>query len=255
MIIVKNKEQIAAMREGGKLLSGIIEKLGKMVVPGENTLEIDRVAEKLILSSGGQPAFKGYGGEGNPFPGTICASIDSEVVHAIPRKDRILEEGEILKIDIGMEYKGMITDMARTFPVGKLSTEKERLVKTTKECLDLGIRELIPGRSLVDFGRAVETHAKSHGFSVVRDLVGHGVGVELHEDPVIFNYVSKRDYGQNVILKEGMTLALEPMLNIGTHYIKLAKDGWAWETKDGKPSAQFEDTVVITKDGCEILTR
>lgn len=255
MIIIKSKEQIEAMREGGKILSDIIQRLGEAVVPGKSTWEIDQMAEKLILSVGGEPAFKGYGEDDNPFPGTICASIDAEVVHAIPRKSRILQEGEIMKIDIGMKYKGMITDMARTFPVGKISEQSEKLLKATQECLDLGIAELRPGNRLVDFARAVETHAKQQGFSVVRDLVGHGVGVELHEDPVILNYVPKRDYDQNLVLKEGMTLALEPMLNIGTHYIKLAKDGWAWETKDGKASAQFEDTVVITENGCEILTR
>ncbi len=255
MIIKKNKNQIAAMRAGGRILAGVMAELGKMTVPGKSTWEIDQLAEKLILASGGKPAFKGYGDPHNPFPTTICASIDSEIVHGLPSKKKILKEGELFKIDIGMKYQGMITDMARTFAVGHISPEAKKIMEATKKCLDLGISKLAPERNLEDFGRAVETYAKAEGFSVVRDLVGHGVGVDLHEDPIIPNYVPKKNFGEDVILEEGMTLALEPMLNAGTFYTKLAPDGWAWQTKDGKLSAHFEDTVVIIEDGCEILTR
>lgn len=253
MIVIKTEKEIAIMREGGKKLSGVMEELGKMAVAGENTHEIDERARSLIFELGGIPIFEGYGGPENPYPGAVCASINSEIVHGIPRRDRVLKDGDILKIDIGMKYGGMITDMARTFAVGKISPEAHKLMKVTRECLEKGISKIRDGARLSDYGIAVDSYARSHGFSTIRELVGHGVGKKLHEDPQIPNYKITGKY--DIILKEGMTLALEPMINEGTGNIKLLKDGWTYVTADGKLSAHFEDTVVVTKNGCKILTR
>ena len=252
MIIIKTPEEISVMREGGHFLAGIMDQIEKAARPGQNTHEIDELARRLIFDIGGIPIFEGYGGPENPYPGAVCASINSEIVHGIPRKDRILKEGDILKIDIGMKYKNMITDMARTFAVGKVSPEAWKLMKVTRESLDTGLSKLKSGAKLSEYSQAVESYVRSHGFSAVRELVGHGVGRELHEDPQIPNY---KNNAKDIILKEGMTLALEPMINAGGHKIRLEKDGWTYVTVDGKLSAHFEDTVVITKSGCEILTR
>jgi methionyl aminopeptidase len=253
MIIIKNAKEIEAMREGGKILAGVMAELGAQVSPGKNTFEIDALAEKRISEAGGKPVFKGYGKEsGRPFPGTICASINHEIVHGIPSKDRVLKAGDIFKIDIGMRYGGMITDMARTFAVGKVSAEAKTLIDVTRECLEVGISKLRAKSHLSKYSEAVQEYVEEFGFSVVRDLVGHGVGKKLHEDPYIPNYKSK---GGDVKLKEGMTLALEPMINAGTYEMRLEQDGWTYATRDGKLSAHFEDTVLITKEGHEILTR
>lgn len=253
MIIIKSEKEIATMREGGKILAFVMEQLGREVAVGKNTFAIDALAEKLILEAGGTPIFKGYGKEsGNPFPATICASINDEIVHGIPSKTRILRDGDIFKIDIGMRYKGMVTDMARTFAVGKISIEAQKIVDVTRECLNVGIEKIKAGQPLSDYSIAVQQYVEAQGFSVVRDLVGHGVGKQLHEDPHIPNYKSNE---REIILKEGMTLALEPMINVGTYRIKLKPDNWTYATVDGKLSAHFEDTVVVTKDGAEILTR
>ncbi|KKR21702.1 MAG: Methionine aminopeptidase [Candidatus Moranbacteria bacterium GW2011_GWA2_39_41] len=252
-MIIKNEKEIAVMREGGKILAFVMEELGRIVVPGRNTFEIDALAEKLILEAGGMPIFKGYGKEsGNPFPATICASINEEIVHGIPSKQRILCEGDIFKIDIGMRFNGMITDMARTFPVGKISIEAQKILDVTRECLNVGIEKIQAGRKLSDYSVAVQKYVEAQGFSVVRDLVGHGVGKDLHEDPHIPNYKSQE---KEVILQKNMTLALEPMINVGTYKIKLAPDKWTYVTQDSKLSAHFEDTVLVTEAGAEILTR
>lgn len=253
MITIKNSREIGAMRSGGKILADIMMTLGERAVSGKNTFELDDLAEKMILEAGGIPAFKGYGKEsGNPYPATICASINSEIVHGIPRKDRILKEGDILKIDIGMKFKGMITDMARTFAVGKISAEAQSILDVTRECLDAGIEKIRAGASLEEYSEIVQGYVEGQGFSIVRDLVGHGVGKDLHEDPLIPNY---RSGGKKIILREGMTLALEPMVNAGTFKIRLGRDNWTYSTADGRLSAHFEDTVLVTKDGAEILTR
>lgn len=253
MIIIKSQKEIALMREGGKILAEIMFRLGEISVPGNNTFEINKLARKLIVSAGGVPIFEGYGDKARPFPATVCTSINNEIVHGIPSKKRIICNGDIVKLDIGMKYKGMITDMARTFPIGDISIEAQKLLDTTRECLDEGIKTIKAGAKLFDYGKIVEKYVKARGFSVVRDLVGHGVGRKLHEDPYIPNYSVKTH--EIVWLKEGMTLALEPMINVGTHYIKLMPDGWTYATKDGKLSAHFEDTIVVTKNGAEILTR
>lgn len=253
MIIIKSEKEIQAMREGGKILAFVMEQMGKAVSLGKNTFEIDALGEKLIIEAGGTPIFKGYGKEsGNPFPATTCTSINDEIVHGIPSKMRVLREGDILKIDVGMRYKGMVTDMARTFAVGKISAEAQKILAVTRECLNVGIEKIKVGQPLSAYSIAVQQYVETQGFSVVRDLVGHGVGKDLHEDPHIPNYKSNE---KEIILKAGMTLALEPMINAGTYRIKLKKDNWTYATTDGKLSAHFEDTVLVTKDGAEILTR
>lgn len=252
MIIIKSQKEIEVMRAGGKILSEIMQRLGEAVVPGNNTYEINKLARELVFSNGGVPIFEGYGDKKRPFPAAVCTSINNEIVHGIPNKNRVLCSGDLVKLDIGMKYLGMITDMARTFPVGRISNEAQKLLDATRECLNIGIKTIKAGVRLSDYGKSVEGYIKTQGFSVVRDLVGHGVGRELHEDPYIPNYFVKT---REIILKEGMTLALEPMVNVGTHYIKLMSDGWTYATKDGKLSAHFEDTVVVTKNGAEILTR
>lgn len=252
MITIKNQKEIEVMRIGGKRLAGIMEEIGKAITPGSNTYEIDKLARRLVFANGGVPIFEGYGGPENPYPGAVCTSINSEIVHGIPSKKRIIKEGDLVKIDIGMRYEGLITDMARTFPVGKISSEAYKLMKVTKECLDIGIGKIKAGAKLSDYSIAVDSYVRSFGFSTVKELVGHGVGRELHEDPQIPNYKTK---ARELILKEGMTLALEPMINVGTCDIVLAKDGWTFVTKDRKLSCHFEDTILVTKGGVEILTR
>ncbi|MFZ2225842.1 MAG: type I methionyl aminopeptidase [Candidatus Moraniibacteriota bacterium] len=252
MIIIKSEKEIALMREGGKILAGIMNQLGESIFPGQNTGAINKLARELVFSYGGIPIFEGYGDKKRPYPATVCTSINSEIVHGIPDEKRIICPGDLVKLDIGMKYRGMITDMARTYGAGNISVEAQKLVDATRECLDEGIKTIKAGAKMSDFSRAVEKYVRARGFSVVRELVGHGVGRELHEDPCIPNYVTN---SREIILQEGMTLALEPMINTGTHYIKLMSDGWTYATKDGKLSAHFEDTVSVTKNGAEILTR
>lgn len=252
MIIIKAENEIAAMREGGKILAGIMKEIEARIAPGINTEELDKLAEKLVFRNSGVPVFKGQGEKNNPYPTTICASLNSEIVHGLPSAKRMIKEGDLVKIDIGMGYKNMITDIARTFEVGKVSPVARKLAKATREALNVGIKKIKVGAMLSEYSSAVESYVRSRGFSVVRELIGHGVGKKLHEDPKIPNY---RWNVKDVLLKEGMTLALEPMVNAGTHKIKLSKDGWVYVTADGELSAHFEDTVLVKKGGCEILTR
>ena len=254
MILVKNKTEMEAMREGGKILAAIMGKIKTKIAPGKNTLELDKLAEKLVFANGGESAFKGYKEEtGKPFPATICASINSEVVHGIPSEEKILRVGDIIKIDIGMKYKGMFTDMARTFSVGKISPGAQKLIEVTEKSFWRGLEKLKEGNFLSDYSRAVQKYAESHGFSVVRNLVGHGIGKGLHEDPHIPNYYNKKY--QDVRLKAGMVLALEPMINEGGFETVFDKDGWTFKTKDGKLNAHYENTVLITEKGAEVLTK
>lgn len=252
MIIIKTEKEVKAMRESGKVLASIMEKIGRAIKPGINTKDLDKLAEKLVFDNGGLPIFKGQGEPEKPYPATICASINEEIVHSIPSSDKIVKAGDILKIDIGIKYAGMITDMARTFEVGTVSPEAHKLVKVTKEALDAGIKKIKAGARLSEYSIAVESYARANGFSAARDLVGHGVGRELHEDPQIPNYKSN---WRDITLAAGMTLALEPMINVGTFKIKILPDGWTFVTADGKLSAHFEDTVLVKKGGCDILTR
>ena len=252
MIIIKNENEIAAMRRGGKILASIMDAVGRKIAPGVNTEELDKLAEELVFSNGGRPAFKGQGEKDNPYPATLCASINNEIVHGIPSEKKIIKTGDLVKIDMGIEIDGLITDMARTFEVGVVSEKAHKLVGVTREALDAGIAKIRAGAQLSEYGAAVDARVRADGFSTIHNLVGHGVGRQLHEDPQIPNY---RASWADIVLKEGMTLALEPMVNAGSRYIKLAGDGWTFITKDGKLSAHFEDTVAVTKKGCEILTR
>lgn len=248
----KTDDELECLRHSGREMAKIVERLAEHVRPGVSTGELDELAEKWITDIGGIPIFKGYG-HGTPFPATLCASINEEVVHGIPSRDRILKEGDLFKMDIGMRYEGMVSDMARTFAVGQVSDEALRLLVATRESLDAGIATLRPGSKMIDYARAVEDRVKRDGFLPVRDLVGHGVGRELHEEPQIANYVTKSVPGFSFI--EGMAVALEPMINVGGWEVKLGPDQWTFVTADGSLSAHFEDSVIITKEGAEIVTR
>lgn len=248
----KTDDELECLRHSGREMAKIVERLAEHVRPGVSTGELDELAEKWITDIGGIPIFKGYG-HGTPFPATLCASINEEVVHGIPSRDRILQEGDLFKMDIGMRYEGMVSDMARTFAVGQVSDEALRLLIATRESLDAGIATLRPGSKMIDYARAVEDRVKRDRFLPVRDLVGHGVGRELHEEPQIANYVTKSVPGFSFI--EGMAVALEPMINVGGWEVKLGPDHWTFVTADGSLSAHFEDSVIITKEGAEIVTR
>jgi len=251
--IIKTKKEIAIMREGCKKTAQIMEKLGKSAKPGISALKINELAEKLILNMGGTPAFKGYGGEnGSPFPSAICASINNEVVHGIPKKEKVLREGDIFKIDTGMVYKGMYTDMARTFAVGKISDEKKKIISVAKGAFYAGLEKMRPDGLLSDYSKAVQKYVEKNGFSVVRDLTSHGIGKNLHESPQILNYYHK-GY-QDLRLRAGMTFALEPIISAGSPEIITGKDGWTLETMDGSLSGHWENTILITENGAEILT-
>ncbi|MFZ3031995.1 MAG: type I methionyl aminopeptidase [Candidatus Moraniibacteriota bacterium] len=251
---IKTDDEIARLRESGRRLAIVLDQVIAAAKPGMNTLELDVLAEKFIRAEGGIPIFKGYGAEsGRPFPGSVCVSLNNEVVHGIPSKNRIIKEGDLLKLDIGMRFEGMVSDMARTVAVGNISKEAAKLLAVTRESLERGIAALRPGAMISAYAKAVQGFVEENGFSVVRDLVGHGVGHELHEDPQVPNYVSRHMH--DFILEKGMTLALEPMINAGTFAVRIAPDEWTFITSDGRLSAHFEDTVVITEKGAEILTR
>lgn len=246
MIKLKTQKEIEVMVEGGKILAGIMKELGEMVKVGIKTSELNRVAETLILKSGGKASFKNYRG----YPTAICTSVNEEVVHAVP-SERKLKEGDIISLDIGMEYKGFNADMARTFAVGKIPSKTKKLVEVTKEALKIGIREVKIGNTLGDIGFAIQKYVESQGFGVVRELCGHGIGKEIHEDPQILNYGEK---GTGYKIKEGMVLCLEPMVTAGDWRLEKAKDGYGFKTKDNSLSCHFEDTVAVLKDGVKILT-
>lgn len=251
---IKTKEEIERLRASGKRLALVLESVMTAVRPGMTTEEIDHLAEKLIREAGGIPIFKGYNaGSGRPFPASLCVSLNNEVVHGIPSAKRVIHEGDLLKLDIGMRFEGMVSDMARTMAVGSVSPEAQQLLAVTEESLNRGIAALRPGERISAYARAVQSYVETNGFSVVRDLVGHGVGHELHEDPQVPNYTSRHMH--DFVLEQGMTLALEPMINQGTYAVRIAPDDWTFITSDGKWSAHFEDTVVITAEGAEILTR
>jgi methionyl aminopeptidase len=253
MITIKLEKEIAVMREGGKKLAEIMEAIGKRIAPGTNTSELDKLAEELVFANGGTPSFKNYGAEaGNPYPATICVSFNSEVVHGIPGKNKILKEGDIVGIDIGMQYKNFHTDMARTFAVGQVSADAQKIIEVTEQSFWEGVKNLAEGKRLSDYSKAVQAYVEANGFSVVRNLVGHGIGKNLHEDPSVPNY-HNRKY-DDTVLKAGMTLALEPMVNQGTFETVQGPDGWVFKTQDGKLSAHYENTILITKDGVEVLT-
>lgn len=247
MISIKSPREIELLRVAGEITGSTHNYLKPFIKPGITTKELDKLAEDYIRSRGATPSFKGYDG----FPGTICASINEEVVHGIP-SNRKLKEGDIISIDIGACYKGYHGDSAWTYPVGKISKEKEHLLKHTEKSLFEGLSVIKDHIHVGDIGYAVSKYAEEHNLSVVRELVGHGVGTDVHEEPDVPNFGKQ---GTGPVLKEGMVIAVEPMLNLGTREIFILDDDWTIITADDKPSAHFEHTVLITKDGYEILTR
>lgn len=257
MALIKTKKEINTLREGGKLLAKILEEVIREIKPGISTYELDKAGEALIIQSGGTPSFKGYRIKETkvPYPCSLCISINDEVVHAIPKKDRILKEGDIVGLDIGMRWPGkdgLYTDMAVTVGVGKISKEAEKLIKETKEALEVGIKVVKPGAKTGDIGFAVQEYLEKYGFGVIRDLAGHGVGHEVHEPPLIPNF-GRPNVG--VEFREGMVIAVEPMATLGTDEVELDDDEWTFRTADGSLAAHFEHTLAITKDGAEILTK
>lgn len=246
MIIRKSEAEIAKMARAGAVVRGCLELLGSRVEAGITTKELDSLAEKYIRSSGGVPTFKGYRG----FPASICASPNDMVVHGIPDKTR-LQDGDILGVDVGVTMDGYIADAAMTFPVGEISDVAARLLKVTEESLMRGIAQCQVGNRVGDISHAVQTYVEAHGFSVVQAMVGHGVGREMHEDPQVPNYGPP---GQGPVLREGMVIAIEPMVNVGGYEVEVGEDSWAIYTKDGSLSAHFEHTVAITRSGPRILT-
>jgi len=249
---VKSAREIALMKESCRIVAEVLALVGGRIAAGVRTRDLDALAEEYIRSRGGEPAFKGYGHDRrNLFPGTLCVSIDDEVVHGIPDGGEI-REGQVVSIDVGVKKDGYFGDGARTFPVGRVSEEKLRLLRVTEESLMLGIAQARAGNHLHDVSAAVQRHVEGAGFAVVRDLVGHGIGRSLHEDPAVPNY---GEPGTGVVLKEGMALAIEPMVNAGTHRVRVEEDGWTVRTADGKPSAHFEHTIVVTTGEADILTR
>ena len=246
MIPIKSEKEIQIMAENGKILASIMEELKKRVEPGISTQELNRVAETLILNSGGKPSFKGYDG----FPATLCTSINEEIVHGAPSK-RKLKNGDILSLDLGMKRKGFHVDMAITLPIGEVDPEVKRLVRITKKVLKIGIKKTKIGNTINDIGNTIQRYVESQGFNVIRDLCGHGIGKELHEEPKILNY-GKRHTGFKI--KQGMVFCLEPMVTMGDWKIKKTKDGFGYQTVDGSLSAHFEHTIVVTKTGCQVLT-
>ena len=251
-VTVKTKREIDLMRESCRIVAEVLTLIGSRLQPGVSLQDLDQLAEDWIRSRGSEPAFKGYGHDKkNLFPSTLCISVDDEVVHGIPDA-RVLREGQVVSIDVGVRREGYYGDGARTFAVGGTSEENARLLKVTEEALYKGIEQARAGRHLHDVSHAVQRHVEAAGFSVVRDLVGHGIGRNLHEEPAVPNFGTP---GTGMILREGMTLAIEPMVNAGISQVRVSDDGWTVRTADGKPSAHFEHTVVIRENGAEILTQ
>lgn len=247
---IKTIEEIELIAEGGKLLRNILSDAAKLVKPGITTKDLSDFANREIRKVGGVPSFIGYGEKNNPFPAALCTSVNDVVVHGIPGKE-VLAEGDIVGLDIGMVYKKMYTDTAITVAVGSIDEKKQILINTTKKALELGIQQAVIGNRTGDIGHAVQTFAEKAGFSVVRDLVGHGVGYDVHEDPQVPNYGKK---GTGAKLVEGMVIAIEPMLCTGTYHVYFEPDGWTIRTEDGGLSAHFEHTIAITRKGPRILT-
>ncbi|MDD2753606.1 MAG: type I methionyl aminopeptidase [Candidatus Portnoybacteria bacterium] len=265
MIRIKTKDEIDLMRQGGKILASVLQELAKNVKPGATTKSLDELAEALIYMQGAMPGFKGFDG----YPAALCTSINEEIVHALP-STRKLKDGDIIGLDLGVIWppencdscalskgcggqRGLFTDAALTVAVGKVSPEAKKIIAAAKGALAAAIDKIKPGRKLSEASAAIEEYVKKQGFLVVRELVGHGVGYELHEEPEIPNYASSQF--KDVILKEGMTLAIEPMISAGSHKIKRSKDKFGYLTEDDSLSAHFEHTVVVTKNGCEVLTK
>ena len=247
MIVCKSAAELERMRAANALVAEVLAELATMVAPGVTTRDLDQAAEKLVRDGGAEPAFKGYRG----YPSTLCASVNDQVVHGIP-STRTLHEGDIISLDMGVKLNGFFGDSAVTVPVGKVSDEASNLLRVTQESLEKGIAQVKLGGRVSDIGHAIQQHVEAHGFSIVREFVGHGIGASLHEDPQIANY---GEPGRGPRLAEGMTLAIEPMVNVGRPGVKMLADGWTAVTRDGSLSAHFEHTVAVSKNGPVVLTR
>jgi len=255
-MLIKSKKDIKILKEGGVIIGQILANLSQICVVGKSTWEIDKLAENMILKAGGKPAFKDYqSGPGEkPFPSTICACVNEQIVHAVPSKKVILKDGDIFTIDIGMKKDGLFTDTAISVAIGKIDPKVRELMRVTKQSLEEGIKAVKPGNSVADIGKAIETYVHSQGkYGIVRELVGHGVGHGVHEDPMIPNYYDRKL--ENFILRPGMVLAIEPMIALGHWKVKEGPDDIAIVMADGSTCAHYEHTVVVTENGCDVITR
>lgn len=247
MISLKTEKEIEIMREGGRILAKILEELKKIVFPGIRTKDLEELAERLILESGGRCAFKGF----ENYPSCLCTSINEELVH-VPPSERVLKDGDILKIDLGLFWKGFYLDMAETIGMGKISFEAQRLIRVTKKALKLAIKKIRPEVRTGDIGNIIQRYVESQGFNVIRELCGHGIGRNLHEEPKILNY-GRRRRGEKI--KVGMVICIEPMVTMGHWKLEKTKDGFGFKTKDNSLTAHFEHTIAITKEGPLVLTK
>jgi methionyl aminopeptidase len=250
MIVLKSPREIGILREAGRIARLALDAATAMARPGVSTAEIDAEVERVIREHGATPEFKGYHG----YPASACISVNDQVVHGIPGSRR-LKEGDVVGIDVGARWKGYVGDNAATVAVGRVSEDARRLIETTRECLERAVKECLPGRRLSDIGRAVQSLAESRGFTLVRDYAGHGIGARMHEDPQVPNYVDEHTLKRDLVLKEGLCIAIEPMLNAGGPEVRVLDDDWTVVTKDGSLSAHWEDSVAVTVDGPVVLTR
>ena len=246
-MICRTQQDFDGMRKANKIVGDALRYAESQIRPGISTYELDKLVEKFIIDNGAIPSFKSFEG----YAASICTSVNETVVHGIPSKDIILKEGDIISVDIGTIVDGYNGDAARTFPVGKISKEKQKLIDVTKQCFFEGIKHLRPGAKLGELGNAIQTYAESFGYGVVRELVGHGIGHNMHEDPEVPNY-GKPNHG--ITVKENMCLAIEPMITMGERYIYMEDDGWTIKTDDGLPAGHYENTVIVTANGVEILS-
>lgn len=256
-MIVCDPEELELLREGGRILAGILQKIAEKVRPGASAAELDAASEQMILKAGGVPSFKGYQHrkDPRPYPSTLCVSVNDELVHALPSREKIFKQGDIVGIDIGMKYPaegGLFTDTAVTVGVGLISADANRLLQATRESLEIGLQAIRPGVRTGDIGFAIQKHLENMKLGVVKNLAGHGVGGAVHEEPLVPNFGTP---GQGVEIVEGMVLAIEPMATLGNGKTELAEDGWAYRSSDRTLAAHFEHTIVVVKDGVEILTR
>jgi len=251
MIVLRSRQEIELIRASCQIVADVLQRLVGVVEPGVSTAELDALAEKWTREKGAVPAFKGYNVGGRVYPSSLCVSINEEVVHGMPSPKRVLNEGDIVGLDYGAVYQGYYGDSAVTVAVGRVSENAERLMRVTRESLYCGIESMVVGNRIRDISAAIQNHAEAHGYGVVRDFVGHGIGQRLHEEPQVPNYVGT---GQNPRLKEGMVLAIEPMICEGTHEVEVLKDGWTAVTRDRRLAAHFEHSVAVTANGPEILT-
>ena len=254
MITIKTKEEIEILKEGGTILAEVLKKISEFAKPGVSTGFLNEKAREMILARSAQPSFEGYrpGFSDRPYPAALCVSLNNVVVHGVPSEKVILKEGDILKLDLGVKYKNLFTDAAITIGIGKMTDEKNKLINVTKRALELAINEVKPGSHIGDIGYVIESYIEKEGLSVVKVLVGHGVGFAVHEEPNIPNYGK---IGEGPVLKSGMVLAIEPMVTLGSEEVKLSKDGFGYETVDGSLSAHFEHTIAITDNGYLLLTK